>query len=254
MIRLLDRLRIATGFLTRLPVAADVSRDGGFLAAAMGVFPLIGAGIGVVGAAVLVIADGLALPPLACAVAALAATAALSGALHEDGLADFCDGIGGGRDSAARLRIMRDSRIGTFGALALIFSVGLRATLLADLAAHSATMAGAALVAAGALSRAVLPAIVAVVPPARASGLAASAGMPGRKDIALAAALAGAIGWLCLGPATTLTAAACAGLAAAGIALVGKRALGGQTGDVLGACQQVAEIAVLCVAAAMAVP
>lgn len=254
MTTLTNRLLIAAGFLTRLPIAADGPRGEGFLAAATGVFPVIGAAIGGVGAIVAVIAGGFGLPPLACALAALAAIVALSGALHEDGLADFCDGIGGGRDREARLAIMRDSRIGTFGALALMFSVGLRAALLAGLAAHSAGPAGAALVAAGAISRAVLPAIMGLVAPARASGLAAAAGVPGRNDIALAAALAGAIGWICLGLMTTLLAAFCAGLAAAGIALAGKRTLGGQTGDVLGACQQVADIAVLAVAAAMAIP
>ncbi len=254
MTTLTNRLLIAAGFLTRLPIAANGTRGERFLAAATGVFPVIGAAIGGVGALVLILSTYFGLPPLACALAALAAIVALSGALHEDGLADFCDGIGGGRDREARLRIMRDSRIGTFGALALIFSVGLRAALLAGLAIHGAGSAGAALVAAGAISRAVLPAIMGLVAPARASGLAASAGVPGRNDIALAVALAGAIGWICLGLMTTLLAAFCAGLAAAGIALVGKRTLGGQTGDVLGACQQIADIAVLAVAAAMAIP
>lgn len=252
---LTHRLRLAAGFLTRLPIAADVSdvsRGNGFLAAATAAFPLIGAAIGGLGAIVVVVAGGVGLPPLVGAFAALATTAALTGALHEDGLADFCDGIGGGRDAPARLAIMRDSRIGTFGTLALIFSVGLRAALVAGLAAHGVGQAGAALIAAGAISRAVLPAIMGLVAPARVSGLAAAAGAPGRNDIAIAGALAGAIGWICLGLMTTLLAATCAGLAAAGIALVAKRTLGGQTGDVLGACQQAAEIALLGVAAAVA--
>src|ERR1700759_1370209 len=102
------------------------------------------------------IASALALPALAAALIAIAATALVTGALHEDGLADTADGFGGGATREMKLEIMRDSRIGTFGVLALIFSVGLRAIAIADTGTRWHVFA--ALIAAHTLSRGVLPA------------------------------------------------------------------------------------------------
>ena len=148
--------RTAAAFLTRLPVGpsplpGDASRSG-YLSRSMTMFPLVGAGVGLAAALALLGAYGLGLHPLAAALIGIAVVVALTGALHEDGLADLCDGLGGGRTRDDRLRIMRDSRIGTFGALAIVFSIGLRATILADMPTPGT--AAAALVAAGALSRA----------------------------------------------------------------------------------------------------
>lgn len=243
-----ESLRAATGFLTRLPVRSSAGE--GFLVRAAAAFPVVGAGIGLAGALAYALAAALALPPLPCALAALAVVAALTGALHEDGLADFCDGIGGGRDRHDRLRIMRDSHIGAFGTLALVLAVGLRASLIAAVAAPGGVVA--AMIASGAVSRALLPPVMALVPPARSGGLAAAAGKPGPAASWLALGLAAAVAWLCLGFAGGLAAIAAAGAATAAVALLARRALGGHTGDVLGACQQAAEIAVLAVAAAMA--
>ena len=244
-------LREAAAFLTRLPVAAPpVATASAFLARAAPAFPVVGAAIGAFGGLLYAIAAALALPPAACALAAVAGVAALTGALHEDGLADVCDGIGGGRDRLERLRIMRDSHNGSFGTLALVFSVGLRAALLAAVAAPGPVLL--TMVAAGALSRAVLPPVMALLPPARAGGLAAAAGTPDRTRVIVALAIAKAIAWLCLGFGPALLALVAAAAAAAAIAAMARRTLGGATGDVLGACQQAAEIAVLGVAAALA--
>ena len=120
--------RTAAAFLTRLPVGpcpdpGNTARPG-YLSRSMGMFPLVGAGIGLAAALALLGANGLGLHPLASALIGIAVAVVLTGALHEDGLADLCDGLGGGRTRDDRLRIMRDSRIGTFGALAIVFSVG----------------------------------------------------------------------------------------------------------------------------------
>ena len=105
----------AAAFLTRLPVPAAHVPTGG-LAQAARAFPVVGAGVGAAAGGVLWLAAQAGLPPLVCALLALAAAALVTGALHEDGLADLADGLGGGRDREAKLRIMRDSRIGAFGA------------------------------------------------------------------------------------------------------------------------------------------
>jgi len=173
---------------------------------------------------------------------------ALTGAFHEDGLADTADGFGGGRGRDAKLAIMRDSRHGSFAILALAFSVGLRGAALATMG--DPIHAGLALLAAHAASRGALPAMMHLLKPARADGLGFTAGRPSRA-VALTAAVIGiAIALAALGPARgaiTLL------LAAAGIALMAmlaRRQIGGYTGDVLGAFQQIGEIVMLLVAAA----
>jgi adenosylcobinamide-GDP ribazoletransferase len=235
----------ATGFLTRIPVVAVPPEDGQ-LAAAAWAFPLVGAGIGAVTAFVLLVAQLLGLGPWSRALLAVLAGLVLTGALHEDGLADTADGLCGG-DREARLAIMRDSRLGTFGGLALIISVGLRAAALAQLA--EAFYGGLALIAAHALSRGLLPAVMRLMTPARSDGLAAAAGRPASATAVIAVAIGAVISILALGPLRGALAALLATLAIAATALLAQRRLGGYTGDILGACQQVAEIVVLLVAA-----
>ena len=237
---------IATAFLTRVPLAPVA----GTLGRAMRAFPIIGAGVGLVGAALYAIAIWLALPAFAAALLALAGMAALTGAVHEDGLADTADGFGGGRDADAKLAIMADSRTGSYGVLALLFSVGLRAGAIVSLAEPST--AALALIGAGAGSRAVLPAIAERFPTAREDGLAVAAGKPGQAAALWAAALGGAAILITLGIGTGIVAIAAAVAAAAAVALFAERQVGGYTGDVLGAAQQAAEIAILLAAAALA--
>src|SRR5581483_9952762 len=150
---------------------------------------------------------GLGLPAAAAAVLALGTAALVTGALHEDGLADTADGFGGGRDRAAKLAIMRDSRIGTFGVLAVVVVFALKLAALAALPSHAIT---GALVAAHAASRAVLPWIMGWQPPARADGLAVAVGAPRAPVVAWSLALGALVTVLALGPAT----GAIAGLAA----------------------------------------
>lgn len=243
----LDDLRLGIAFLTRLPVPGAVG--GSTLAEAMRVFPLVGALVGLAGGLVYAGALGLGLPALAAALFALATTALVTGALHEDGLADTADGLGGGQDRARRLAIMSDSRIGSFGVLALLLSVLARASLLAAMAPGAGL---AALVAAHALGRAVLPLAMARGHPAKSSGLAASAGRP-QEGMALGALAIGAIlAWLALGPVDGALALAVALAAAYVLHRLAHRLIGGYTGDILGAIEQLGEIAVLAVAAATA--
>ena len=232
-------------FLTRVPLPGKDSRK---LSAASRAFPITGALVGAVAGAALLGANWAGLHPMASALAALAVAALITGALHEDGLADTADGFGGGGTRANKLKIMRDSRIGAFGVLALVFGVGIRASILASLLGPWA--AAAALVAAGALSRGLLPAVMYLLPAARANGLAKKAGKPDREGAVVAALLGAMLALVFLGQTAGLWAIAGAGAAVAAMAWLALRQIGGHTGDVLGAAQQVAEIAVLGAAAA----
>jgi adenosylcobinamide-GDP ribazoletransferase len=243
----LDDLRLTFAFLTRLPVSVPVPAPR--LAEAARVFPLAGALVGLAGGLVYAAGLSLGLPALAAALFALAATALSTGALHEDGLADTADGLGGGRDRAERLAIMSDSRIGSFGVLALLFSVLARASLLAALPAWSGL---AALVAAHALGRAVLPLVMARGHPAKTSGLGASAGTPPDATALTALAIGAVLAYLALGPIVGALTLAAALAAAYALARLARRLIGGYTGDILGAIEQLGEIAVLAAAVAAA--
>lgn len=232
------------GFFTRLPVPA-APPDRAF-APSLWAAPLAGLAVAAAGALAMAAAVWLAMPASVCALVAVAATMAATGALHEDGLSDTVDGFFGGFTRERRLEIMKDSRIGTFGAAALVFSIGLRAAALAAIGPSLAAVA--ALVAAHMASRALLPAMMHVTPPARPDGLAASVGAVPR-DTALAALVIGAAALPLLGlPAALLTAGALA-LIVVAVRRTAMARIGGHTGDVLGALQQLAEIAVLCAAA-----
>lgn len=227
-------------FLTRLPAPWAVHDDAG-VARSAPYFPLIGAVIGVIGGGTYALASAV-LPPGVAAGLALAAGLIATGALHEDGLADLCDGLGGGTTREQALEIMRDSRIGAFGALGLLVSVGLRWAALATLAASQGFVA---MILAHTLSRAALPPVMAFCRYARPAGLAAPPAerVSGREVVvALIAALAIAF---IAGPIVAVLAAAAAGLSAALVLALILRRLGGYTGDGLGAIQQAAEIAVL---------
>ncbi|HEX3974289.1 MAG TPA: adenosylcobinamide-GDP ribazoletransferase, partial [Stellaceae bacterium] len=244
-----DEFFAALTFLTRLPLGsarADaplspefLSREPPGLADASWAFPLVGVVIGAIGGIAYAIASALALPPLAAALIALATTALVTGALHEDGLADTADGFGGGATREAKLDIMRDSRIGTFGVIALIVSFGLRTIAIADTGTRWHVVA--ALIAAHALSRGLLPAALRLLDPARADGLGASAGRPAQNQVLIALAVALAIAVVAIGLRAGLSAALVAAVVAAAIGWLARRQIGGQTGDVLGAIEQGAE-------------
>lgn len=238
---------LAATFLTRLPLAAG-GAIGRPLASAAWAFPLVGAGVGGIAALVFLIAQLLGLGDWPAALFAVLAGAALTGALHEDGLADAADGLFGGPDRERRLAIMRDSRHGTFGVLALVLSVALRAAAIAH--TGEAIYAGLALIAAHAVSRALLPAVMRALAPARADGLGAEAGRPSPAPLIVALAIGILIALAALGPVLGLAAFAVSAAAVGAVAVLARRLIGGYTGDVLGASQQVAEIVMLLAAAA----
>lgn len=239
-------LKTGLAFCTRLPVTAP---PGATLAQAAWTFPVVGAVIGAAGALVYWLADGLGLAPFVAATLAIAATALLTGGLHEDGLADTADGFGGGATAERKLEIMRDSRSGTYGVTALILSFLLRGGAIASLAGPG--LAAAALIAAHAGARAGLPFFMRAVPRARQDGLSASAGTPEASAATIAALLGLLALALTLGVGAAMIAAL---LVAAGLIILARLSLkqiGGQTGDVLGAVEQVSEILILLAASAL---
>jgi len=238
----IDDVRTAVAFLTRVPMPhPDGPLPPNFIRAHRA-FPLVGAMIGLCVGAVYLALLAIGLPGLGAAACALGASALLTGGLHEDGLADVADGFGGGRDKAAKLEIMRDSRLGTYGALILLVAFAAKLSALAALP-RSAVLP--ALAAAHALGRGILPAMVMTMPYARADGLAASAGRPDTATVAIALALALAVDVAALHFTDAIGAALLAVASGAGMAALAHRQIGGQTGDVLGGAEQVCETAVL---------
>ena len=240
-------LGAAVAFLTLLPVPGG--GGSGRLARAAGWFPLVGAAVGAAGGAAAAGAAWIGLGPWLAAVFAVALQLALTGALHEDGLADTADGLGGG-DRAARLAIMRDGAVGAYAVLALGAATAARVGAVA--ATVEAGWPVAAMAASGAVSRAAMVAVMHRLPHARDDGLAAAAGSPGRGALAQALLLAAlcAVPLAASGIAVPLALAAGAAAAAAGVARLARRRLGGATGDVYGAAQTAAEALGLCAAAA----
>ncbi len=246
---------VATAFqlLTRLPLGplgrlASPDQAAG----AVWAYPVAGMAVGAIGALAYGLAQAVGLGALVSALLALAAMAAATGALHEDGLADTLDGFGGGHDADQILAIMRDSRTGAFGALGLIFSVGVRAAALAALEDLGAV--AAALIVSGALSRASLPALAAILPPARADGMAASLGQPDAGPVWLGAGLSGLAAFVLQPAGLAILLIALAAAAAAFWGVLVKRRIGGQTGNILGATEQTVSMAALIALAAQATP
>jgi len=244
---LFDEFITAVAVLTRLPVGAALPADGA-IAASGWAFALVGAGIGALAALAFLVAELLGCGDAPAALIALATSLAVTGAFHEDGLADAADGFGGGGSREEKLAIMRDSRHGSFGVVALVLSIGLRAAALGTIG--EPLHAGLALIAAHAASRGALPPLMRILAPARADGLGALAGRPSRTVAVVAAALGSAIALALLGPRTGPIALVLMGGALALAAMLARRQIGGYTGDVLGFFQQIGEIVMLLVAAA----
>ena len=245
--QLLDDLRAAFALLSRLPLPPPRHFA---TPPAVWAWPLAGLGLGTrsTAAALLALAAGLG-PGLAAALA-LACAALTTGAMHEDGLADTADGLWGGWEKARRLEIMKDSHIGTYGVMALLL------TTLARWSAVAALLAAGhwpVLLAVAALSRAPMAVLLALLPNARGQGLSQSVGRPTARAAALSCAVALIGAGLCTG-----TVALPMGLAVAGSSVILARLavakIGGQTGDILGASQQLAELAALATATALLIP
>ena len=244
----LDDLRIAAAFLTRLPMGGGGAAAPGALAEAAWAFPIVGLGVGLVGGLVYLVAAGIGLAGWPAAVLAVAAQLLLTGALHEDGLADVADGFGGGATRDRKLEIMRDSRIGAFGVSALILALMARIAVVAELADPSPVIA--VLLAAGAASRAAVVAAMNWLDPAQPDGLGADAGRPEPARVMIAGGVALLAALVALGVGAGVIALIVAAAGAAMIGALAQQQIGGHTGDVLGAVQQAAEIAFLLAAVA----
>jgi adenosylcobinamide-GDP ribazoletransferase len=241
---LLADLRAAFTLLTRLPVGTGGPPD---LARCVWAFPIVGLVVNGAGGLVYWAAHTAGVPPLLAAAWTLAGTVILTGGLHEDGLADTADGFGGGATSARKLEIMRDSRIGSYGASALILVMLLRASAIAAIAQPAAILPG--LITAGMLGRSAMILPLVLLSPARPDGMGASVRRPAAIIAASGLALSALAAWLLL-PAEVAGAAIVLGFAAAiGLAELARRQIGGHTGDVLGAIEVVIECVVLTVIA-----
>ncbi len=224
----------AFSLLTRLPVPVDHARAATRGAGAAWAYPLVGATLGLVAGAFGWALFSIGISAGMVAVFVIVAQVLMTGAMHEDGLADMADGMGG-FTVEKRLEIMKDSRIGAYGAIALGLALLARQTGVSVISAADLPLALAAL---GAGSRALMVAVMAWLPNARAGGLSAAAGKPN----ALPALIMGLFACLLAFGWGGLWIFAGMALAVALIALIAKARFGGQTGDILGASQQSAEI------------
>jgi adenosylcobinamide-GDP ribazoletransferase len=236
--RLGDELVGAFMLLTRLPIGA-LSRRAIEPSDGVWAYPLVGVVIGAVGGAVFWIGHALALPPVVSATWGIAATVMATGGLHEDGLADTVDGLGGGRNRERKLAIMRDSRIGGFGALALILSITLRVAAVSTIADPARVMT--ALIVAAVAGRGAMLLPLLLVRPARDDGLAAPFAAASQTRVFVGLMLTVIVTLLSGGfPAWLVSVAA-----ACFLTWVVRRQIGGYTGDILGAIEQFAECAAL---------
>ncbi|MBU2981669.1 adenosylcobinamide-GDP ribazoletransferase [Lentibacter algarum] len=231
----LKELHIAVILLTRLP-AGQVRGDVPSLTEARWAFPFVGLLIGWIVWAAYGVLFWLGAAPMLAALGALTALVLLTGALHVDGLADYTDGIGGGRDTAHRLEIMRDSSIGSYGVAALIICLGVWVTSIGAIGAQAGLLAFLMI---GFSSRYMMVLLLEVLPPARGDGMGVLA--EGRAPMALLlGGVAAVFLALFLGVAGLVTLAVML-LVTALLGWQAKRYIGGHTGDVLGATQLISE-------------
>ena len=235
-------LPAALGLLTRLPVRVEPDAALARGARAAWAWPLAGLVVAVIAGLAGAAALRLGLPPAIVAGLVLTVQIIITGAMHEDGLADSVDGLWGGWTKTRRLEIMKDSHIGTYGVLALVLSMGLRWSAL-----HLLISLGwlwPALILSAMLSRLPMVALLHALPAARTDGLGRSVGVPPRDTVVLAVGIASGVTLLLVGY-WALSLAVTIGAVSLGWATIVKAKIGGQTGDILGAAQQLSEITTL---------
>lgn len=235
---------LAVQFLTRLPVPRDLEFSDDLLVRATKYYPAVGALIGGIGALVLWLSS-LVLPQTAAVVLSMAATILATGAFHEDGLADSLDGLGGGLTRERALEIMRDSRIGTYGAVALLLALGLKASLLT---AMPVWIAALVLIAGHTVSRMAVVHVIATTDYARDKGAKFTVPTVTPEGYRAALVTSVLVLFLCglwLGWLGTLLIFAGSTLLGQAFRAIYLRKLGGYTGDCLGGTQQMAELGAL---------
>jgi adenosylcobinamide-GDP ribazoletransferase len=237
----------ALRFMTIVPVpSSDDAIAPDWLSRCAKYFPVVGIGIGLASAVVMLLADRI-WSPVVASLLAVATSMAITGALHEDGLADTADGLGGGSSVEKRLAIMKDSRIGTYGTLALAFSLSLRVTALADMPVWTAAVA---LISAHAAAR-VTPAFVMNELPyagdtaaMKVSYIDVSVSAHDR-GFALIVVLCALLPLAFVSILSVISGLLFGAALAAALTLWARKRINGYTGDILGAIEQVFEIGFL---------
>lgn len=226
----LKEAQLACMILTRLP-AGRIDGDAPPMAQAVWAFPLVGVVVGGLMGLGFAAATTLGLPTISAALIALVISALATGAMHEDGLADVADGFGGGHTVERKLEIMRDSRIGSYGVLALV--------LIVALTASGMSAAGTILAFTGisTISRTAMLLPMAFLPPARTDGLGRNAQVDPNPAFATAFGITLVIALL----TGALFAAFLMVIVTAILMVIARAQIGGQTGDVLGATQKLSE-------------
>jgi adenosylcobinamide-GDP ribazoletransferase len=242
---------VSLRFLTRLPIPFVRRLDPPPLAQSMRFFPVAGLVIGLIVGGLLALAQTFEFPSLFSAVLAAALSIVLTGALHEDGLADIADGFGGGKSREQRLEIMRDSRIGAYGTLALVLAVLAKVSLFEALQSLQPSELIILIAAAACFSRALVVDLLWATKPARNDGLSVMAGRPTRNGALAALLLGGVLAFAgatyALSPEAAIFAIIAGGVTLAAVRALAMKMIGGQTGDVCGAVQVLSEIAMLAV-------
>lgn len=247
----IDDVARSVAFLSRIrvPQRYFVGHDGR-MSRTVRAFPVAGLLIALPAAALLAILHALGTSTLFSAFVALAVQTLVTGALHEDGLSDAADGLGGGKDRDSALSIMKDSRVGSYGVVALILSYGLRVSALASVLPLLTPIGSAmVLLAVAAAGRTAMVWHWSALPPARKDGVAASVGGPDSDATRIAIVSGTAVSLLLLLPSTPLLAIASVALSICAAVFVFtdlvRDKIHGHTGDTIGATEQVAEIAAL---------
>ncbi|WP_404423799.1 adenosylcobinamide-GDP ribazoletransferase [Thalassospira australica] len=232
----------ALALLSRVPVFIPGDFRPDAIARSVWCWPLIGlfvAGIAIIPAYLAAIVTGNV---VIAAIVATFSLVLLTGAMHEDGLADCADGFGGGADRQRKLDIMRDSRIGTYGVVALVLALVMRIAILGA-AGDSGSMA-AILIVMAVMSRAAMPIVMYVFDPARDDGLGKSAGRPDIRMVAAGIAIALVLVVIVAGAVTAFVSLIAMMVGASVIGWIARHQIGGHTGDVLGMTQIIAELLV----------
>lgn len=234
----LNQAKLAMMLLTRIPMG-NLADPVPSTASSGWAWPLAGLAISLPASLLYLGLSEIGLGAQVSALGLLAAQALLTGAMHEDGLADMADGFGGGTTRQRKLEIMRDSRIGSYGVLALIFALALHISLVTEIAAPQTVIPAAIGIAMA--SRGLLPFWLRQMPPARADGLGRTASNIPKGSVCFSA-LIGLCGLFLLGPVAAMLVFAAILLAGALVYLLAMKQIGGQTGDVIGAIQKLSEL------------
>jgi adenosylcobinamide-GDP ribazoletransferase len=241
-------LAVAFMLLTRLPMGWLASpEDPPDQARCIWAFPLVGITVGLAGGLSYDLTSKVGVPPLLAAIWSFAVMLAISGGLHEDGLADTVDGFGGGATPTRKMEIMRDSRIGSFGTLALLVSSLIRVAAVAAIAHPDAVFK--AFLVAGTLGRSAMVLPLIMLPAARPDGMAASLGRPCAMSSVVAFVVAGLLPLVCLPVGRAVIVIGLAAASALAITRLARSQINGHTGDVIGATEVTVECVVLTVLA-----